>query len=115
MNLYELNKQGYMKLPELPELQLRQEMKKIRHYLSNNKDKYFMLLSAEGRDYTVFTFKGERKYKDMCEEIICLLKERGKIKSIEVQENGIDFWIVNPDEECYMFKLFSYDWGVITV
>ena len=55
------------------------------------------------------------KYKDMCEEIICLLMERGHIKAIEVQEDGIEFWIVNTDEECYMFKLFPYDWGVIIV
>lgn len=115
MNLYEINKQGYMKLPDLTEFQLHQGMKEIRHYLSKNKDKYFMLLSAEGRDYTVFGFKGERRYKDMCEEIICLLKERGHIKAIEPQEDGIECWIVNTDEECYMFKLFPYDWGVITV
>lgn len=115
MTLYDFNKIGYLKIPKLTEEEKQNVIKDIQKFLSKHDSEHYMILNAEGRDYTVYRFKNAHLYKAMSIDIISLMEERGSIKSIEISEDSVDFWIEKDDKQCYMYKLFPYDWGVIKI
>lgn len=75
--------------------------------------RYYMLLSHEGRDYTVFDNTSLRP-RELTKEVFSLLKSRGKLKGVDIQDDYSDFWI-DKDGNIEMYKFFPYDWGVIKV
>ena len=108
---YELNKMLMAKEPPMEDNEEVRNLCKnyfIEKYLSNTR--YFMLLSNELNDYTVFVIK-----KDFCPELMVKdlfegCKSRGALKSIEKTESGIalEIWINSS-----VYYLFPYDAGVI--
>ena len=112
MRLYDLNKTI---MGQMPNVDKEVAIKVLKEYFDGFKDvpAYHMLLSAEGRDYTVFEFSNhicEDKIAEMINEIIEVLECRGSIKDIALNEGCIDIWV----NDVY-YKLFDYSWGVITV
>lgn len=118
MNMYELNKIGYSKLPDLSAVEIEDSINLIKQFLKNNPSKYYMMLNNDVHYYTLYTFKDGYKFKDMAAEIISVILSvsNGKIKSIEVSEDNLkmEFWMIY-DDECHVFYLFDYAGGVIEV
>lgn len=116
MNMYEMNKIGYAGLPEMTLEEIQNSISPIRKFLSDKSSKYYMLLNNESHYYTIFTFENEYKFKEMAQEIISVVLPLGKIKSIELAEDGgaIEFWI-EYNGDCQVFYLFDYARGVIEV
>lgn len=118
MNLYDLNKQGYLTLDNMTTSEIDNAYEKLMNHLSATcyQTEYFMLLSNEKRDYTVFAFdRGTASRRDLVSEIFSIVLSRGKLKAVEFNEdNTVDFWVL-IDDECFMYKLFDYDFGVIEI
>lgn len=113
MTLYELNKQGYKQLPDLGEQELSIIADNVTAFLKKDKSKWYMLLSNEKRDFTLFD-DTRQLYDKLAMEVIDILKSRGRLKGIDIRESDIDFWI-EIDGEVFLYKLFSYDWGIIKI
>ncbi len=76
---------------------------------------YFMLLSVEKRDFTVFAFVdrgfSNQELNSFVDNLFEVVMDRGILKDISVQDDGsIDMWIDNE-----FYKLFDYDWGVVEI
>lgn len=116
MNIYDLNKAAYNSLPTLSEEKEQKKLRHIKRFLNNTDNKFYMLLNHDNHYFTLFEW---HTYSDeeFAKEIIDIVKSLGKIKSIELSENGemIEFWIANYDNECYMYGFFPYDKGVISL
>lgn len=114
MTLYDLNKQGYLSLQDMEPIVIDRIFDaNINNFLLKDNHKIYMLLSNERRDYTVFM----KNKNSNCQLLIAIkevLQNRGKIKGIEVNNDSVDFWVA-IDNECYLYKLFNYTWGVIKV
>lgn len=112
MRLYDINKSIMGQMPNMDRDIVIKVLKQ--HFDSfEGVPTYHMLLSAEGRDYTVFEFThciSEDKVADMINEILEVVECRGPIKDIALNEGCVDIWI----NDVY-YKLFDYSWGVITV
>ena len=78
---------------------------------------YFMLLCREQNDYTVFKVNDLlEQYTNMWNEILGIMENRGyTMKAIYPREDGnIEYWGYHKEtQECFMYLLFPYDWGVI--
>lgn len=118
---YDLNKdlvERYEK--ELTEKEIEEKKETIKNYLKEKENNfYFMLLCHEKRDYTLFNFidyKGEDTDIICCNELIECLLNRGKIKSIDINNNNsaIEFWI-SVNKESFAYYFFPYDNGVIEI
>lgn len=117
INLFELNQTNYALLPTLNKEELKKSKKEIKEYLQAHKE-YFLMLEKEQRYYTVFCYGNARKrnYDKMANEILAIVTDLGEIKSIEVDEIKIEFWILpKGEEECRLYMFFDYDGGVIEV
>lgn len=115
MTLYEINQQAYAQLPTLSKETLEKKTKELTKFLQATDSNYYMMLDPEGKYYTIYTYKSDsRLYYRMAQEIIDVTKTLGDIKSIEVDDDKVEFWVVYKDE-CKMFALFDYQNGVITV
>lgn len=117
MTLYDLNKQGYLTLPDMSTEDISNAKKKLTNLIDEIRSSYYMLLCKERSDYTVFSIYFD--YKDSTsmatEEIFSIVESRGKIRGVEFNDDEtIDFWVL-IDEEVFMYKLFDYEWGVIEV
>lgn len=109
LNLHELNKAVINALPSLEEKRVKQ-LKKAISTLASDGGKYFMLLSNEKRDYTVFTFKDKTEPVKFANEVLDVLGNRGTIKEFDITEGGIEIWVNDT-----FYALFNYDLGVIEV
>lgn len=77
-----------------------------------------MMLCHDTRDYTLFQMPYETKAKEMLTEILAIFDNRDyTLKGIEIKDDdNVEFWVQdNKSKECYMYLLFNYDWGVITL
>lgn len=117
MNLYELNQAGYASLPNMTSKAKRKAKNNIFAFLEkNNLSKYFMILNNEIRYYTVYTYANNYyKPDEMAEEMMSVMEELGSLKSVEVTDNMVEFWITGKDGVCRMYACFPYDRGVIEV
>lgn len=119
--LYDLNKMAV----EKGEIALTGEMldeKKdlIMEFLKDTNAIYYMLLSNERKDYTIFrnemrNFDEEKLNTEISELMECLLN-RGLIKGIDLtkDEQAIEIWL-SIDEEAFVYYFFPYDSAVIEI
>ena len=112
MRLYELNKSI---MGQMPTMDKEIVVKVLKQYFDNyeNVPAYHMLLSAEGRDFTVIEFTDticEDRIDKAINEIVEVIDSRGPVKDIAMNGNDVDIWI----NDVY-YKLFDYSWGIITV
>lgn len=118
MSLYDMNKQVVAQHCEpLTSKQLDYELAGIGIWFSWTKNKYFMLLCHEERDYTLIHFSnGKRKYYEATRELLETLQNRGTVLEIsyEQKEEAYSFWI-DKEGEPFLYHLFPYDVGVIEV
>lgn len=88
----------------------------ITKFLNDHKSRYYAMINNDKRYFTVFTYKKDPNATLMASEIIDVAKSLGNIKSIEVSNDMIEFWIVPfTEKECIMFALFDYKKGVIEI
>lgn len=109
-NLHELSKVVIAQLPKLNEEGLNKLIDEI-EVLDNGSRRYFMLLSNEKRDFTVFHLN-EFEKKVLGKEVIDVLNSRGVIKEYEVinEHEAIEIWV----DDVY-YALFPYDLGVVEI
>lgn len=115
MNLYEFNKLGYAALPKMTKAEIEKAKEDILKFLSAHDSNYYMMLNHERKYFTVFTYKNKcAKKEKMAEEMIATAESLGTLKSIEVNNNILEFWIQH-DTECIMYAIFEYEKGVIEI
>ena len=110
MNMYDMNKNLIVQLPDISKKDLEAGKKKINQVASNGK--YFMLLCNELKYYTVFNIipEGEEKIEDVV--LDCINCFGATIKSIDNTPDGVlEIWI-KKHEEAYVMYFFNYDSGV---
>lgn len=117
-NLYEFNKQACAEMPSLTFNQIQKVKSELQEWFNWQIDGYAILLCRERYDFTVFHLY-EKENKNPPEvatnELIELLKERGKILSIEkdaINKSTWEIWI-KIDNEAFAYYLFNCDDWVI--
>ena len=121
VTLYDLNKQMIKEnTQKLNADQIADRKEMITNFLKKRNGIYWMLLSNEKKDYTVFRWPD--RHSDFSLECLVnilvdeCLPNRGEIRSIEKteQEDAIEIWLI-IDDEPYVYFLFCYDFGVVEV
>lgn len=113
--LYEFNKQLMLKQNELTKSQIKQVIPQLEEWFNWQLDAYAMLLCRERYDFTVFHLyeKLNRNPPEVAvKELIDVLKNRGKILSIEKFTNYWEIWLA-IDGEAFVYYLFNCDDWVI--
>lgn len=118
-NLYDMNKQVMLSQPILTKEQIDKIKPDLEDWFNWTLDGYAMLLCRERYDFTVFHLY-EKENPDPPQiavtELIDLLKNRGKILSIEKDSetinNAWEIW-VKIGEEAFAYYLFGCDDWVI--
>jgi hypothetical protein len=118
-NLYELNKQAMVTHPIMKNSKIEKIKPDLEEWFNWKIDGYVMLLCRERYDFTVFHLYAKENPnppKIATAELIELLKERGKILSIEKDSNTInnawEIWL-KIGEEAFVYYLFGCDDWVI--
>ena len=123
--LYDVNKNLVQQNePVLNEGILNSKKEIIKNYLLKTKNTYYILLSNERRDYTIFTmgsqlpiekFPYEEKSKKLVSILVdeCL-KNRGEIRGIDLtkEKDAIEIWM-SIEGESYVYYFFPYDNAII--
>ena len=114
--LYDFNKQAMKNEKPLDPIALNIKVKEVAKDLYEQATKgnsYWMLLSNERRDYTLFIVLTEN---GTAVEMLPTLTNRGQVLSIDKQEdNSYEIWIRDPEtEENFVYYLFDYGFGVIS-
>lgn len=115
--LYDVNKQIMTKEKPLTSNQLIEIQDKLETWFNWYLDGYAMLLCRERYDFTIFHLYAKANPnppKIAAKELIDLLKERGKILSIEkeIDDNKWEIWL-KIDKEIFAYYLFPCDDWVI--
>lgn len=117
--LYNFNKQIMKDQKALTKLEIEKIKPKLEDWFNMQLDEYAMLLCRERYDFTVFHLYETQNINPphiATEELIILLKNRGKILSIEkdsdVMNNAWEIWL-NIDGEAFAYYLFNCDDWVI--
>lgn len=117
--LYDFNKQIMLKQSKLSKSKLKAVESKLEDWFNWQIDGYAMLLCRERYDFTVFHLYENQNLnppKVAATELIDLLKNRGKILSIEkdsnVMNNAWEIWL-EIDGEAFAYYLFNCDDWVI--
>lgn len=116
-NLYDYNKNRVNLLPALSVSKINEKKNKIKVYMCNKTDKYYMLLCRDSHDYTVFKTnnKPEGHLHNISVALDEIIPSRGAvIKEIEYDKtsDAYEIW-VNIGEDVYMYLFFSCDNYVI--
>lgn len=119
--LYDLNKMAVEK-GEIALVGDMLEEKKdlIMNFLKDTNAIYYMLLSNERKDYTIFRNEmrnyDEEKLKIEINELMECLLNRGLIKGIDLtkDEQAIEIWL-SIEEEAFVYYFFPYDNAVIEI
>ena len=126
MTLYQINKMAYQQVPKMNELQFNQMMNNISLWFSSKeKSRYFMLLSKELSDYTIFHFNSY-DYSKAREELIELVNSRGIPVDIQYDHDTdtYDIWVrrisvdpttSKPTMDVVMYKMFKCDDFIIEI
>jgi hypothetical protein len=114
-NLYDFNKQAMAQFQPLDPIQLNIKLKEVCDNLYNESLKgkpYWMLLSNERKDYTLFIVLTSN---GICAEMLPTLQNRGQVLTIDKQEDGnYEIWIRDPEtKENFVYYLFDYGFGII--
>lgn len=117
--LYNFNKQMMLKQGKLSKSKLKAIEPKLEDWFNWQIDGYAMLLCRERYDFTVFHLYEKQNLNSpevAVTELIDLLKNRGKILSIEkdsnVMNNAWEIWL-EIDGEAFAYYLFNCDDWVI--
>ena len=117
--LYDFNKQIILKQGKLSKYKIEAAMPELEEWFNWQIDGYAMLLCRERYDFTVFHLyekMNPNPPKIAARELIEVLKNRGKILSIEKDSNTInnawEIWL-NIDGEAFAYYLFNCDDWVI--
>lgn len=115
--LYDMNKQIIDKEKPLTTEQLKEIQEKLETWFNWYLDGYAMLLCRERYDFTIFHLymkANPNPPKIAAKELIDLLKERGKILSIEkeIDDNKWEIWL-KINKEIFAYYLFPCDDWVI--
>lgn len=121
-NLYDMNKQLMEQEPSMSIMEIQLAKQHLKTWLANNfKQKYFMLLCHELRDYTLFNLDktntwgapSEENIQAMVSDFIECLENRGQLLTIEDQEdNAWEIWIRN-ENGCFAYYFFPYGAAVL--
>lgn len=120
VKLYDVNKQI---LANANPLDLNEVKVSVAHWLHEQSDEYFMLLCRERNDYTLLWMRPifyidqdvEGPTSRAADEILETLMNRGCLVATEISgDEYFQLW-VNIDGEVFLYMLFPYDSGVITV
>lgn len=117
LNLYELNKMAYSKMPVLEEdsEEWNTAIARVEGFVQQRTDAYyFMLLNNEMHYYTIFHIKPSGDVEESVADIfIECIKNIGQLIAVEMEpENALECWI-KCEDGIHMFLFFSYDQGVI--
>lgn len=111
--LYELNKTNMAQIKPYDGIAINKLCHKMAEWMFNQDSNYFMLLSNERRDFTVFNLNGEPTVETVKNDIIELFHNRGQVTDITLQDDGkYEIWL-RIDDEDFLYYLFDYDWGVL--
>lgn len=117
--LYDFNKQMMLKQGKLSKSKLKAIEPKLENWFNWQIDGYAMLLCRERYDFTVFHLYEKQNLNPpevAVTELIDLLKNRGKILSIEkdsnIMNNAWEIWL-EIDGEAFAYYLFNCDDWVI--
>ena len=117
-NLYDMNKQIMKKQKPLGNLEIDNIKLDLEQWFNWQLDGYAMLLCRERYDFTVFhlyELQNPNPPRVATNELIDVLKNRGKILSIEKDINNNKIWEIwlKIDKEPYAYYLFNCDDFVI--
>ena len=122
--LYDLNK-GLVQQNEvkLSEGVLNSKKEIIKNFLIKTNNNYYMLLSNERKDYTIFTMGSNDgyTYEDKSKRLVSILVDeclvnRGEIRGIDITKDkgAIEIWM-SIEEESYVYYFFPYDTAIINM
>ena len=122
--LYDVNRNIVQtKGVQLDEAALNSKKEIVKNYLLKTNNNYYMLLSNENKDYTIFTlgdntsYSIEDKYKKLASVLIdeCL-QNRGEIRGIDLvnDNSAIEIWL-SIDDNSYVYYFFPYDAAIINI
>lgn len=122
--LYDVNRNIVQtKGVQLDEAALNSKKEIVKNYLLKTNNNYYMLLSNENKDYTIFTLGNntscsiEDKYKKLTSILIdeCL-QNRGEIRGIDLvnDNSAIEIWL-SIDDNSYVYYFFPYDAAIINI
>ena len=121
-NLYDINKELMKKEPVLDPILFNRKIKEISAKMKTQCEEmdrhYWMLLCHDRRDYTMFNIISAEEASSIEFELGPTLRNRGKILSIDQQEDGNwEIWIRDEhiEEENFAYYLFNYDAAVIEI
>jgi len=113
INLYDLNKELIKNEKALDPILFNKEIKNASEDMLASFKKYWMLLSNERKDYTVFVINSS---KDLEKELKETILNRGEVVSFSKQEDGnFEIWIRDDNKENFVYYLFDYTFGVVEV
>lgn len=127
--LYDLNKNLVQKNEiKLTEAMLNSKKEIVKNYILKSNNTYYMLLSNERKDYTIFTMQTpestanhaytyEEKSKKLASVLVdeCLIN-RGEIRGIDLtkEKDAVEIWM-SIDGESYIYYFFPYDMAIIDI
>ena len=117
MNIYDMNRQIIGQLAPLTDEELAKKKALVRAFITNTKNKYYMLLCRDINYYTIFAMDIYLNTNDILEDVMfdeCITKYLGDIKAVEITEDGgaIEIWYTAHDDT-YVMYFFPYDAGVV--
>ena len=114
LNLYDLNKQIISQLPALKNEAIDEAIEKIKQYVKNMENTFYMLLCRDFNYYTLFHIVDYISEPDAASEIIACANDLGEVKIVEPNEDdAVEIWVHPVDSEPVVMYLFGYDGGVI--
>lgn len=120
--LYDINK-GIVQQNELKlsEGLLNSKKEIVKNFVIKNENTYYMLLSNERKDYTIFTMKDKSIYEDKSKKLASVLVDeclmnRGEIRGIDITKDkgAIEIWL-SIEGEAYVYYFFPYDSAIINI
>ena len=121
-NLYDMNKQIMDQRPKLSDADIQIAKEQLRKWLSDNfKQKYFMLLCHELRDYTLFNLDKTSTWAiakpnaifNCANDILECMSNRGTILAIDRQPDDVwELWL-RTEEGSFVYYLFPYGDAVL--
>ena len=73
------------------------------------------MINWERKSVTMFEYKGYIYPVLMIKEILDVIQTYGELKAVEIKDDMVELWVVEPDNVCRMYALFDYDRGVIQI
>ena len=119
ITVYDINKQGMQMYDPLDRIALGVKVSNMAKDIFSREGSlnYWMLLSNENKDYTVFHFNDRDNKTLFQKEFIETILLRGDVTEIEVREDGnYEVWIRERDtQDNKLYLFFNYAFGVIEI